>query len=119
MPSYGVAQSSCGQSVGIPLAQNYAVATQFVYPQAVAVSHHVGYVNRSVGVVHHSNVGANFGAVGAVVNGGSNIQARDRRGTVVNANFNTNATIRRGLFGNIRSVNVDSNRGLLGRISPF
>ncbi len=119
--SVGLAQPYCG-SVGIPMAQSYSVAVaqpvavaHFVYPQTVAVSHHVGYV----GVNNHVGVSRGFAGNFAAVSGGSNIQARDRRGTVVNANFNNNANIRRGLLGNISSVNVVSNRGLLGRISPF
>lgn len=119
----GLSQS-CQGSVGLPMAQSYSVVqpvavAHFVYPQqTVAVSHHFVGVQRNVAVAHYGNVGGNFGAVG-VVNGGSNIQARDRRGTVVNANFNNSVKIRRGVFGNIREVVTDANRGLFGRISPF
>jgi len=106
--SYGVA--ACAPQVGFNAGFSYGGNVGF----AGGFNHNVGFVNR--GFV---NQGFNRFGAGGFVGGGSNIVARDRRGTAVNANFGTNVKIKRGLFGNIREVNTDSNRGLLGRISPF
>ncbi len=116
------APAPCQQSYGYaaPVAVPFAVAA---CPQVgFAYSHSVGFATRGVGVATHYGavnqgfVGQRFGAVGG---GGINITARDRRGTVINASGNNNVRIQRGLFGNIRGAFADSNRGVLGRISPF
>ena len=129
-PQPVAAPAPCQQSYAAPVAAPMCGAVGYAAPVALpfvaavpsygfsagfSYGHHYG-VNR--GFVGHSRgfVGNAFGAIGG---GGSNIVARDRRGTAVNANFNNNVKIRRGLFGNIREVTADANRGLLGRVSPF
>jgi hypothetical protein len=98
--SYSAVGYGCQGAFGLSQGYGHSVARRVAFGQA-------GYFGGA----------AQFGAVGGL----SNIVARDRRGTAVSANFQNNVRIRRGLLGNIRSVEADGNRGAfgLGRFNPF
>ncbi len=112
------------QAVAVPVAVPYAVpvhygvATSYCGNVGFRASYgHVGSFRQNFGSAGFFGGASQFGAVGGL----SNIVARDRRGTAVSANFQNNVRIRRGLLGNIRSVEADGSRGLfgVGRFSPF
>ena len=102
------------QPVALPLMRVYSYAATQCAPTGFTGS--FGFVNQGhFGGHFNQPLSGNFRGV----SGGSNLQTRDKRGTVVNANFNNSVKIKRGIGGNIREVITDANRGPLGRISPF
>lgn len=102
------------QTFGVPIQQfgfqgSYGVGLNQGFNQQFRGNFNQGF-NQNFG-------GQRFG----VVNGGNGISvsARDRRGTQVVANGNNQVRIERDLLGRIKGARADSNKGLLGRISPF
>ncbi|HXI24960.1 MAG TPA: hypothetical protein VNG71_13940 [Pyrinomonadaceae bacterium] len=118
------APAPCQQSFAAPApmcgAVGYApVAVPFVQYHPVGIpfaTTYSGHFTRVSGARQHALYLRTMGAIA----GGSNIVARDRKGTAVNANFVNNVRIKRNFFGNIKEVTTDQPRGgLLSRLNPF